>query len=252
MVQISRNPRAGSTRGTSAIASYSAYSNGLLAASDLGRVMMGSGATPSAVLKSSRKLSKEQAEALQLQWVSATSARRGAPAVLPPEIDFEKLSFSPAELLLLDAQSFDATVLATAFGVPPQLVNMSVEGGGLNYQTPVLLLEQWWRTELVTTCERVAQALSSQMLPAGQYVRFDPYKFLAPSWKDLVDGWVAIVGAGLASAEEFRTVVLGLPPEQQADALAALSTPPSAGASPAQQQAASVVALRPTGSSSSY
>jgi HK97 family phage portal protein len=243
VVQISRDPRGG-LRGTSAIASYSAYSNGLLATTDLSRVMMGS-AAPQAVLRSKLRLDSVQAAALQTAWMNATSVRRGAPPVLGPDVDFEKLSFSPAEMLLFDAQTFSAQVLATAFGIPASLINMPIEGG-LNYQTPILLLEQWWRTELRTTCTRISTALSSVMLARGQYVEFDPYKFLAPSWKELVDGWVALVSAGLATVEEFRTVVLGLPAQEAADALALLSTPPSAGASPAQP--ASVVALRPTSS----
>jgi hypothetical protein len=152
--------------------------------------------------------------------------------------------------MLLDVQTYDAQVLATAFGVPSSLINMPIQGG-LNYQTPILLLEQWWRTELRTTATRVSQALSAQMLPRGSYVEFDPYKFLAPSFKELVDAHVALVAAGLESPEEARTIVLGLLPQTPEDALAALSTPPSAGASPAQSNG-SVVALRPTASASTY
>lgn len=247
MVQISRDPRG--VRGTSAISSYAAYTNGLLAAADMGRVMMTNG-VPNAVLQSTKKLDEPQARKIQDQWVTATAARRGAPPVLPPELTFQQLSFSPADLMLLDAQKLDAQVIATAYGVPALMLNLSVDGG-LNYQTPVLLLEQWWRTELRTTASRISQALSGQMLPAGQYVEFDPYKFLAPAWKDLVDGWALMVEKGLATQEEFRTVVLGLPPAVQEQTIEALSTPPSAGASPAQQPG-SVVPLRPTSSSGVY
>jgi HK97 family phage portal protein len=248
MVQISRDPRGG-VRGTSAIRSYAAYTNGLMAAADLGRVMMAAGA-PKYVLKPKKRVDETQAAAIQSSWMTATAARRGAPAVLPPDLDLEKISFSAEDLELLSVQQFSAQVIASAFGVPSSLINMPIEGG-LNYQTPVLLLEQWWRTELRTTAYRIGTALSGTMLPRGAYVEFDPYKFLAPSWKELVDGWVALVAAGLASAEEFRTVVLGLPPSAQEEALAALSTPPSAGASPAQQNG-SVVSLRPTSSASTF
>ena len=248
MVQITRNP--GGIRGTSAIKAYASYTNGLLAAADLGRVMMASGA-PSSVIKSTRKIDRVQAQAIQDSWVSATASRRGAPAVLGPELDFTKLGFSAEDLQLMSMQQFSAQVIASAFGVPSLLINMPIEGG-LNYQTPILLLEQWWRTELRTTATRVSNALSSVMLPAGQYVEFDPYKFLAPSFKELVESYVALVTAGLMTLEEARTVVLGLPPaESQEDALLDLSTPPSAGASPAQSNG-SVVSLRPTTATSSY
>jgi HK97 family phage portal protein len=247
MVQISRNP--GAVRGSSAIKAYAAYTNGLLASADLGRVMMASG-TPSSVIKSARKIDKPQAQAIQDSWVTATSARRGAPAVLGPDLTFEKLGFSAEDLQLLSMQQFDAQVIATAFGVPSSLVNMPIEGG-LNYQTPILLLEQWWRTELRTTAVHLASALSSVMLPAGSYVEFDPYRFLAPSWKELVDGAVALVGAGLLTVEEARAIVLNLPPEEAGAALADLLAPPSAGASPAQGNG-NVAQLRPTSTASQY
>ena len=87
------------------------------------------------------------------------------------------------------------------------MVNLPLEGG-LNYQTPVLMLEQWWRTELRTTAKRVTSTLNSHMLPAGQYVDVDSREFLAPSFKEHAETWVALVAAGLASVEEARAAVL--------------------------------------------
>ena len=247
MVQITRNPRAGTTRGTSAIASYSAYTNGLLAAADLGRVMMGSGGTPNAVIKSLRKIDQAQATAIQNAWMTAVSARRGAPAVLGPDLSFEQLAFSPADLMLLDAQKFDAQVIASAYGMPAVLVNVALEDG-LTYQTPILALEQWWREELLPRAVQVQTALSAQMLPQGSYVEFDARKFLAPTFADLVEAWAKILESGGASLEEFRAAVLGL---TQGEAQDALLTPPSAGASPSQQPS-NVAELRPTSSQSTY
>lgn len=245
MVQISRNPEPGSNRGTSAIKSYSAYANGLLAASDLGRVMMSSGGVPPTVIKSLKKIDQQQAETIQTNWMTATARRGGAPAVLGPDLDFKMNAFSPADLMLLEIQTFDAQVIASAYGVPAQMVNMPLEGG-LNYQTPVLMLEQWWRTELRTTAVRVDQALSANMLPRGQYVEHDAREFLAPAFKDLVEAWKGIiVDMGAATPEEFRAAVLKLPGIQ--GSLEDLGTPPSAGASPSQQPT-NVTELRPTSS----
>jgi HK97 family phage portal protein len=129
------------------------------------------GGIPQAVLKSQRKLTKEQAEALQEQWVTRMTARSGPP-VLPPELDFETISFNPADLALLDTQEFSARAIATAFGVPSVLLNIALQGG-LTYQNPAALGEMWWRFELRPTATRIANALSAQMLPRGQWVTFD-------------------------------------------------------------------------------
>ena len=242
VLQISRDPRAGSLKGTSALKSYSGQAYGLIAANDLGRVMMQS-EVPQYALKAQRKVTKEQAEGLQSQWMTRTAARRGAPPVLPPDIDLEKLGLSPQDLMLLDAQKFTAQVIATAYGVPAQMINMAVEGG-LTYSTPVLMLEQWWRSSLRPKAYRISRALSSVMLPAGSYVEFDAREFLAPTYADLADALSKLTAAGILTAEEARIIILNAPPEGAA--LADLATPPSAGASPAQIPS-NVAALRPTG-----
>lgn len=243
VIQISRDPR-GNLTGTSVIKSYSSHAYGLLAASDLGRVMMAEGATPNAVLKSTRKLSKEQAEAIQAQWVASSALRRGAPAILPPELDFQQLSFSPSDLMLLDAQKFNAQILASSCGIPAQLLNLSLEGG-LTYQTPIMALEQWWRVELKASADHVASAISSVCLPRGSYVEFDAREFLAPGYKEFAEVVIAQVAAGILTVDEARATLLNVRPDAGADVVEGFLTPGSAGASPALQPS-SVVQLRPT------
>lgn len=243
VIQISRDPR-GNLKGTSVIRSYSSHAHGLLAASDLGRVMMAEGATPNAVLKMNRKISDTQAQRVQAQWVERTAVRRGAPAVLPPEIDFQQLSFSPSDLLLLDAQKFNAQVLASSCGIPAQLLNISLEGG-LTYQTPIHALEQWWRTELKPTAKHVADALSTGCLPRGQYVQFDERQFLAPGYAEFAEVVVSLVEKGILSVEEARATLLNIRPDAAEDVIAGFLTPGSAGASP-ELNPSSVVPLRPT------
>jgi phage portal protein BeeE len=92
--------------------------------------------------------------------------------VLPPELDFQTISFNPSDLALLDTQEFNAKILAAAFGVPAVLLNMSVEGSHV-YQSPQALGEMWWRFELRTVATRIANAFTAQALPAGNWVAFD-------------------------------------------------------------------------------
>lgn len=242
VIQVTRDPR-GQPRGTSALKSYASQAYGLMAASDTGRIMMAEGAVPNAVLKTQKKLKPEQATALQEQWMARTAVRRGAPAVLPPDVDFEQLSFKPSDLLLLDAQEFNSRAIASAFGVPAMFLNLTIEGG-LTYQSPAMLGEHWWRFELRPIAGNLARAISANMLPRGQWVEFDARQTMAPTFKELVDGLAQLVEQGVISAEELRAVLLGLSPDDP-DALTELLQPPSAGASPAQQPP-SVVALRPT------
>jgi len=177
VVQIDRNPGT-SLHGSSALAAYAQQAWGLLAAGNQS-MTVSQGGIPTAVLKSQRKLTEEQAQALQDQWMAAVARRNGAPPVLPPELDFDVLSVDPASLSLLETQEFNAKAIATAYGVPAVLLNMALQGG-LTYQNPAALGEMWWRFELRTTATRIANAFSAQMLPRGQWVSFDAADTFAP------------------------------------------------------------------------
>lgn len=231
VVQVMRDPRGG-LRGTSALRSFAPHLWAADAAAELGRLMMGEGSTPNSVLKSKQKLTAEQAQALQAQWVNATAVRRSAPAILPPEIDFEQLAYSPKDLLLLEAQQFEARVITAAFSIPPFLMGMPLEGS-LTYQSPEMLIEQWWRVELLPASRRISQALSANMLPRGSWVEFDAREVLAPPLPDLVKAWSQLLADGAVTIDEYRAAVLRLPPLAPGDQVGAVEeiTTPAVAAS---------------------
>ena len=177
IVQIDRNPGKGLT-GTSALSAYAQLSYGLLAAGNQSLVTS-QGGIPKFYLKSERKLTSDQADSLRDEWMEKTSLRNGAPPIVPPDITPTEMSFDPSDLALLDTQEFNAKAIATAYGVPSVLLNMALQGG-LTYQNPGALGEMWWRFELRPTSTRVANALSAQMLPAGQWVSFRAEDTFAP------------------------------------------------------------------------
>jgi hypothetical protein len=139
-------------------------------------------------------------------------------------LDFETLGWSPKDMALLETQDFNALALATAFGIPAVLINMTVGGGrgnsALTYQTPAMVGDQWWRYELRPTAKAMADALSSQALPAGQWV-----------WFDASDTFLPYEPQNPAPAP-------GLTADTKDDAEAASevtsATPPAASASPTQ------------------
>ncbi len=242
MVQISRNP--GAMRGQSALAAFGSYMWGSLSSGELQRQVMGDNPAPHSVLKMARKLTRDQAEAAQAQWAEATSNRRGMPAILGPDIDFQQLAFSPKDLMLLEGQEFNSRVIAAAFGVPAFMLNMPL-AGGLTYQSPEMLVDQWWRLELRPAGKQITDALSAQMLPRGSSVHFDSRDVLAPTLPELHKIWNEALTNKSVTVDEYRQAVLQLGPLGEVGAVDELLQPPSAGASPADQPTADVVALRP-------
>jgi len=172
VIQIDRNPGYGA-HGCSALRAYAQQAWGLLAAGNQS-MTVSQGGIPTAVLKNltAPHLTQKQAQDAQTAWMEATSRRNGAPPVLDKNWDFSPLSFNPQELGLLEVQDFNAKAIATAFGVPAVLLNMAIRWG-MTYQNPAALGEMWWRFELRPTANRIANAFSAQLLPAGQSVDFD-------------------------------------------------------------------------------
>ena len=142
--------------------------------------------------------------------MTAVANRNGAPAVLPPDLEFEALSINPADLALLDTQEFNAKAIATAFGVPAVLLNMALQGG-LMYQNPAALGEMWWRFELRPTATRIANALTAQMLPRGSWVSFDA-----------ADTFASLTPEDDEQAAERPSQVADASPSQQAGRLTAI------------------------------
>ncbi len=181
IVQIDRNPSS-AAHGTSALRAYGQQAEAALAAAGQS-LAVSAGGMPSFYLKDTKGLKEEQALAIQNQWAERTAARGGLPPVVPPEIDPTELSLNPSDLALLETQEFNARVIASAFGVPAILLNIPMTGG-LNYQNPALLGEQWWRFELRPMSKRIADALSAQMLPRGQWVNFEAEDTILPLGPD--------------------------------------------------------------------
>jgi hypothetical protein len=77
-------------------------------------------------------------------------------------------------------------------------------------------------------------------------VEFDARAVLAPTFQNQVAAWLNLLKEGVVTANEVRAALLHLPPSEQGEALEELTEPPTAAASPAQQNGTGTVqALRP-------
>lgn len=206
---IRRNPIPG-RRGTGVLQSYwSAMRSSWASERHAANVLDGSG-VPAAVIKHAQRLTKEKAQDLQAEWVAAVRSRMGAPAVLSEGLDFSILSWSPRDLMLLELREYDSKQIASAYGVPAFLLNLS-QSGGLTYTNPTNLFRIWWQAELMPMGRRIEVGLST-WLPSGQSVSFDAQPLLRADFVATVNAWLAMLGAGAVTQSEFREAVLDLPP----------------------------------------
>jgi HK97 family phage portal protein len=229
VIQVSRCPN-GALRSTSALTAYVSNLTSASAAESFAASFFLAGGVPWGALKPQRRLDSTQAADLQAQWVDRANARNGAPAVLPPDVEFQQFQFNPKDLLLLESREWDAKQIAAAFGVPAFMLNLD-QAGGLNYTNPEMLFETWWRTELYPVGRRIESALSV-WLPRGNWVEFDPSATLKPDLATMTTTWLALQTAGIVTDDEVRAAVLDLPPLAEGPALDLIDEPPGANVSP--------------------
>lgn len=181
IVQIDRNPST-AAHGTPALRAFAQQGYAAIAAADQS-LAVSSGGKPAFYLKVLKTIKDDVAEDISTRWAVRSAERGGLPPVAGPDVEPREMSFNPSDLALLETQEFNARVIAAAMGVPAILLNIPMTGG-LNYQNPALLGEQWWRFELRTTSKRIVDAFSARLLPRGQFVTVRAEDTFAPIGAD--------------------------------------------------------------------
>lgn len=129
------------------------------------------GAMPSGVIQSDSEMTKDEAEAFKAAFVAAHGGRQRSPAVLSGGVTYQALSFSPADIELLDSRRFNAGAVCTIFGVPGFLVGVA-SGDSKTYsnvQQDTQLFVSYTLRPWITRLE----ASLSQLLPRGQEAKFN-------------------------------------------------------------------------------
>ena len=141
------------------------------------------GGVPWAVLKALRNLDDTQATDAQNRWVSASMRRDGAPAVLGSGFELQPLSLSPTDMALLGLREFDERRIASAFGVPGYLINVSM-AQGLTYTNAAQLFQHHWTATLRPMASLMSEAWSRWLLPRGTAIEFNPERYVLPPMQE--------------------------------------------------------------------
>ena len=161
---------------------------------------------PAAVLKSTGQyeLSEEDAKARVAEF---QAARRDNGVAFLQGVDYERTSFSPADLQLIEARALIATEVARLFNVPVALISASPSGNASSmlYQnlgaTQASLL-----TMAVAPVLRVIEAALSgdAVSPRGQVVSFNAAQWLRADPGAAIEYAIKLVEAEIADKNEAR------------------------------------------------
>lgn len=138
-----------------------------------GAKLFKSGTLQSGFLKTDKKLTAEQAEALKSRWQQKQAGLGNAHevAVLDVGASFESLSIPPDDAQFLQTREFSVVEVARWFGVPPHLL-MAMErstswGSGLEQQNLALVL-----FSLRPHTRRIESRITRELLPRTQRAEF--------------------------------------------------------------------------------
>ena len=168
-----------------------------------------SGAMPFGLLTTEQRLQKGQAMQLRDQFTETGSSRKGL-LVLDSGLSYTQLSLSPKDMMLLEAQEWNARALCSVFGVPPSLVNIP-NSDGLTYSTVKMQTESLLSFCLDPVLTKFEGVVSYRFLPGDRMLHFNRDRFTLPSYTERMTAHSTAIAAGIYTAAEARAME-GLPP----------------------------------------
>jgi len=170
IVHMRRFSMAGDPWGLSPIKSAAQAIGISLAANEYGYRFFKESANPTGVLSTDQSLDEESIRRQQQQWIASHQGRR-LPALLTGGFKWTPLAIAPDESQFLAVKAFQRGEIYMMFGIPPHMVGDTEKttsfGSGLSEMSlgfVTYTLRAW------TAC---IESVFSNILPRGQFVRFD-------------------------------------------------------------------------------
>ncbi len=161
-----------------------------------------SGAMPFGLLSTEQRLAKGQATELRDQFHQTGTTRKGL-LVLDSGLTYSQLQLSPKDMLLLEAQEWNARALCSVYGVPPSLVNIP-SSDGLTYSTVRMQQEALLSFCLDPVLAKFEGVISYTFLPGHQALLFNRDRFTLASASERMNTHATAIAAGIYTAEEAR------------------------------------------------
>jgi HK97 family phage portal protein len=138
------------------------------------------GGVPTSILQHPEELTKEQAAALQAQWVQARVSQLGEPAVLSGGVTYAAVQVNPKDMALVELSQLTDSRIAVLLGVPPFLMGLPSGGDSMTYSNVTSLFDYHWRAGLRPKAQMVMSAMSQWLLPRGTNVELNRDAYVQP------------------------------------------------------------------------
>lgn len=164
-------------------------------------------AVPTGILNTDSHINQEQAQTLLEAFLESQKTR--TPAVMGYGMKYEGLTLDPEQAQFLENQKFMARQIALMFGIPSQYLSLSIESSGMAYTNTNGDRQKLFEDGLQQYITRIEQALSD-LLPRGQFAKFNLTTFLRPDNKTRYEGYAIALDKKFMTVNEVRELE-GLP-----------------------------------------
>ncbi|APF33382.1 phage portal protein [Microbacterium paludicola] len=157
---------------------------------------------PSGVLKTDAPMSDVDVTAVRNVWNSTPA---GQVRVLSDSLDYVPLLLNPEDAQWIENRKYSTSQIASLFGIPAGLMNAPVEGNSMTYSNIAQSWTEFARFTLQGYTREIETALSN-LLPRGQYVRFNLEALLRPDTKTRYEMHSLAMNAGWMTANDVRKI----------------------------------------------
>lgn len=195
-------PRAGYPKGVSILETCRDDVLGALDLRDYQANWFSSAGVPTGVIKSSRDITKEDADAITEAWHTKQATRQIA--VLGNGFDFSHVQLSPKDALMTEVSTQAVQQIARMFGIPARLLLTGVDGTSDTYTNLTDENQIFLRHTLTAYTDAIADAMSN-CLPRGTRVEIDFSKLFAADPKSRYEMYaIALNGEPFMTPDEVR------------------------------------------------
>ncbi|MDN5666938.1 MAG: phage portal protein [Renibacterium salmoninarum] len=160
------------------------------------------------------QLSPEDRDKLIAGWVAARRGANGGVAFTNQSVE-AKMHGIASEQLLIDGRNAAALNIARAMGLPAWAVDANVPGASLTYSNTPSRSRELIDYGSGPYMSAITGRLSlDDIMPAGQWCRFDTSSLLQPDFKTRMEGYKIAIETGVYSKEECRAIEEGTPLEE--------------------------------------
>lgn len=174
---------------------------------ELSKNIMANGSAPTSVIKLKKSLGDDAQRRLRESWkkLFQGSKNAGKLVILEDDMDYEKISFSPAELGLTASRSKTSTDLCNLFGVPEQMIDASSNTYGSVESMSIRFL-QYCISPIINTMETMfnRSLLLEKEKKEGYFFKINTDDVLKSTQEERFSALQTGINAGILSLNEAR------------------------------------------------